>query len=381
VTTSTESEHTQPPESGVKARIEWLLMVSGLSAMIAVAAIAIAVVAFASPSPDEPASAQSAPVAHAVTNAPAKAPTVDEARGVEFERFQRVSPDLPEVPAGAVKEFTVDVRHHVVQVAPDLAPTEVWTYAVNGLDHRGTGASAPMVVNEGDDVKITFVNGSTKAMKVNMPHSVDYHSAEVDPSSYYVDVPARGRKTITFVAEHPGVFMYHCATQPILLHTGAGMMGMMIVKPKDLAPVDRELWITQQEFYLGKPGGLPDMDKLSAGTPDVLAFNGYAAQYKTHPILVERGERIRMYVLDAGPSRWSAFHVIGTVFDRTVVEGVVGEHAQTINLAPSQGGWVEFTLDQEGSYPFLTHSFADMTKGAIGVLRTKGAPEGSGHGH
>jgi nitrite reductase (NO-forming) len=340
VTTSTESEHTQPPESGVKARIEWLLMVSGLSAMIAVAAIAIAVVAFASPSPDEPASAQSAPVAHAVTNAPAKAPTVDEARGVEFERFQRVSPDLPEVPAGAVKEFTVDVRHHVVQVAPDLAPTEVWTYAVNGLDHRGTGASAPMVVNEGDDVKITFVNGSTKAMKVNMPHSVDYHSAEVDPSSYYVDVPARGRKT-----------------------------------------VDRELWITQQEFYLGKPGGLPDMDKLSAGTPDVLAFNGYAAQYKTHPILVERGERIRMYVLDAGPSRWSAFHVIGTVFDRTVVEGVVGEHAQTINLAPSQGGWVEFTLDQEGSYPFLTHSFADMTKGAIGVLRTKGAPEGSGHGH
>jgi uncharacterized cupredoxin-like copper-binding protein len=79
-------------------------------------------------------------------------------------------------------------------------------------------------------------------------------------------------------------------------------------------------------------------------------------------------------VLDAGPSRWSAFHVIGTVFDRTVVEGVVGHSSQTMSLAPSQGGWAEFTLDQEGNYPFLTHSFGDMVKGAAGVLHTTGAP-------
>jgi FtsP/CotA-like multicopper oxidase with cupredoxin domain len=26
-----------------------------------------------------------------------------------------------------------------------------------------------------------------------------------------------------FVARHPGVFMYHGATQPVLMHTGAGM--------------------------------------------------------------------------------------------------------------------------------------------------------------
>ena len=33
----------------------------------------------------------------------------------------------------------------------------------------------------------------------------------------------------------------------------------------------------------------------------------------------EKGERVRMYVLNAGPSIWSAFHVIGSVFDRTGV--------------------------------------------------------------
>ena len=57
-----------------------------------------------------------------------------------------------------------------------------------------------------------------------------------------------------------------------------------------------------------------------------------------------------------------------------MVEGVAGHDAQTVNLAPSQGGWVEFTLDQEGSYPFVTHAFGDMVKGAVGVLATENAP-------
>jgi nitrite reductase (NO-forming) len=79
-------------------------------------------------------------------------------------------------------------------------------------------------------------------------------------------------------------------------------------------------------------------------------------------------------VLNAGPSKWTAFHVIGSVFDRTDVEGVIGHDSQTISLAPSQGGYVELTLDQEGTYPFVDHSFGDMVKGAAGALQTADAP-------
>ncbi len=307
--------------------------------------------------------------------APAKAPTLADSKGVAFEPFERVDPTLPTVPAGAVKKFRVDVLQHVTQVHPDLAPTEAWTYAVNGTAYRGTAASPPIVVNEGDKVEITFVNGGSKEMAVNMPHSIDFHSAEVAPNKNYIDIGPGKELKIKFTADHPGVFMYHCATQPILLHTSAGMMGMMVVKPRDLAPVDRELWVTQEEYYLGKPGKPADMDKMAAGTADVVAFNGYANQYKAHPVTVRKGEKIRMYVLAAGPSKGSAFHVIGTVFDRTVVEGTVGHSSQTINLAPSQGGWVEFTLAEEGNYPFVTHAFGDMVKGAAGVLHTSGAPK------
>jgi nitrite reductase (NO-forming) len=365
-----------------RARREWLTI--GLALAVLVAFLAIALAVFLVADRDEPSPVRAAAVP---TAAPAKAPaaaavapTLADAKGVAFEKFAPVDATLPAIPPGAVKKFKVDVFEHVTQVSKDLAPTQIWSFAINGKLHRGTGVSGPMVVTEGDTVDFTLVNGSTKAMNVTMPHSMDFHSAEVNPGKRYADLAPGKSMHYRFVAQHPGVFMYHCATQPVLMHTGMGMVGMFVVKPKNLAPVDKELWITQQEYYLGQPGKGGDMAKMNAKKPDVIAFNGYANQYKDHPITVKKGERVRMYVLNAGPSIWSAFHVIGTVFDRTVIEGRPGADSQTMNLAPSQGGWAEFTLAEEGGYPFVTHAFADAGKGAIGVLQTAHAPKAAaGH--
>ena len=371
------------PAAKERARREWLMVGTGLTALLAVLALVVAAFALAGGS-DNGASTTAAPASSSMagTKMPASssssdtqaAPTLAQAKGIKFEKFNPVDPTLPAVPAGAVKRFTVGVDQHLVQVSPDLAPTEAWTYTVNGKLYKGTAASPPMVVDQGDHVSIKFVNGASKAMHVNMAHSIDLHSAEVAPSKYYVDVAPGKSETIDFVAKHPGVFMYHCATQPVLMHVGNGMAGMFVVKPRNLAPVDKELWITQGEYYLGKPGQPADMAKLNAEKPDVVAFNGYANQYKTDPITVRKGERIRLYVLNTGPSKWSAFHVIGTIFDKAVVENTTFHNSQTMNLAPSQGGWAEFTLDQEGNYPFVTHNFGDMVKGAAGMLHTTGAP-------
>lgn len=315
------------------------------------------------------------------TAAGAAATASSAAKDVAFEPFQRVDPTLPPVPPGPVKHFRVEVYQHVTKVSPDEPPTEVWSFGVNGTFYRGTGVSAPMVVNVGDKVKMTLVNGGSKAMGVTMPHSIDLHAAEVNPGKAYVDIAPGKTHSFTFVAEHPGVFMYHCATQPILLHTGAGMVGMFIVKPHNLPPSHHEFWLTQQEYYLGEPGGTADLSKIEAEQPDLIAFNGYANQYQEDPLVVDRGHRVRLWVLNAGPSRWTAFHVIGSIFDRTMVEGVEGHDAQTISLAPSQGGYVELTLDQEGTYPFVDHSFGDMVKGAAGALETADAPAMAGGSH
>jgi hypothetical protein len=64
-----------------------------------------------------------------------------------------------------------------------------------------------------------------------------------------------------------------------------------------------------------------------------------------------------------------------------------------MSLGPAEGGFVELTLDREGTFPFVTHAFGDMVRGAIGALKTSDAPvpsppgddppaaEGTGHGH
>lgn len=140
----------------------------------------------------------------------------------------------------------------------------MWSYAINGKANRGTGVSEPMVVNQGDHVKITLVNGSSDKMSVSMAHSIDLHSAEIDPGMAYTDIGSGQRKTIEFVAKHPGVFMYHCATSPVLLHTGAGMVGMMVVKPRNLAKVDRP---SRSSTSAPSPAGCPTSPRCRPSSP------------------------------------------------------------------------------------------------------------------
>lgn len=257
-----------------------------------------------------------------------------------------------------------DMTEKVVEIAPGKV-VKLWTY--------GGQVPGPVVrVRVGDTVKATITN------KTSTPHSIDFHAARIAPDKAFRDVAPGQSFTFSFTATSPGVFMYHCGTGPVVHHIANGMYGMIIVEPKEgLPPVDREVAFVQSDFYVSDTPAMPaDDTKLMSGIPDVVAFNGYAAQYKANPIIVKRGERIRAFVLAAGPNTWSAFHVVGTIFDRAWEDGnpaneTVGN--QTLNLAASQGSIAEFRLDQEGTYPFVTHDFTNATKGAVGLFKTKGA--------
>jgi hypothetical protein len=122
---------TAPPADGDAAR-QWLIVAIALVGLVALCATLLAAFAFAGAG----GGAKTTTVVHKATAtpaaAPAKAPTLADAKGVKFEKFAPVDPTLPAVPPGPVKKFTVDVFQHVTQVAPDLAPTEAWSYTVNG---------------------------------------------------------------------------------------------------------------------------------------------------------------------------------------------------------------------------------------------------------
>jgi len=297
-------------------------------------------------------------------------PNYHPARRGKVEVYKRPDPTLPAVPPGAVKTFRVDVDSRLTRVAPDGKSFDVWSFGVNGKFDSGTGGSPPMVVNQGDTVRVVFHNGFSHAMHVQLPHSLDFHAAVGDPTNDFPTINPGATHTITFKADHPGVFMYHCVSAPALLHVGAGMAGMFVVKPKNMPKVDKEISIVQQEFYAPDSGADPDYQKMLDNKPTTIAFNGYANQYADHPISVKKGDKVRIYFLNAGAQRWSAFHLVGGIFDKTYEEGVVGHDAQTVSFGPSQGGYMETTLSKEGSYVFVSHAFGDVGLGAAGVLRT-----------
>ena len=90
---------------------------------------------------------------------------------------------------------------------------------------------------------------------------------------------------------------------------------------------------------------------------------------------MKAGAPIRLYVLNAGPNRINSFHVVGAIFDRVIADGfgppLLG--LQTYNVPVGGGAIFELRLAEKGMYPFVTHAFADATKGAVGILQASPA--------
>lgn len=262
-----------------------------------------------------------------------------------------------------VHKIRLEMKHEPMTIAPEVRYA-AWTFG-------GTVPGPALHVRQGDTVDFSLVN------RANIPHSMDFHAAEIAPNKYYVNVMPGDSLHYRFIARVPGAFMYHCGTAPVAMHIANGMYGALIVDPATPRPKAKEFLLVQSEFYMGpKPAadgtrGL-DWEKLLSLAPDHIVFNGRANQYATHPIDVASRELLRFYLVNAGPNRISSFHVVGGIFERVFVDGssaspLIG--VQTVNVPVGGGAIFELRLREPGDYPFVTHAFADATKGAVGVLR------------
>jgi nitrite reductase (NO-forming) len=274
--------------------------------------------------------------------------------------FEARNPEAPATPNGTVHRITMHATETDLEIAPGVTQT-MWTFddQVPGPVLRG---------RVGDTFEITLVNDGT------LGHSIDFHASKVAWNVEMRTINPGEELVYKFVAQKAGVFMYHCGTPPVLHHLGNGMYGAIIIDPPDLAPVDHELVMIQSELYAAPTGEIADLNEMLAEQWDAVVFNGYANQYQHQPIRVEPNERVRVWVLDAGPSENSSFHVIGTIFDTVYKEGAYllqpsAGGSQALDLQPAQGGFVEFSFDVPGLYPFVTHKFATASKGAVGVFQ------------
>ncbi len=274
-------------------------------------------------------------------------------------------PNAPPLLPGTVHDVALPITEANITVAPGHV-VHAWTFG-------GTVPGPTIRVKVGDTVRVHLTNNAT------MPHSIDFHASQTAMDDQMVEIQPGATWTYTFKAEYAGVWMYHCGSPPALWHIANGMFGMVMVEPKaGLPKVDRELALVQSEWYLGANGQPADYTKAAAANPapDYVVFNGVANQYKDNPIAVKAGDRIRVFVLDAGPNEDSSFHVVGTIFDAVRKEGVAllagndgNWGSQAVDLAPAQAAIVEFTIPENGSYSFVTHAFNFVGLGAVGVLK------------
>lgn len=274
----------------------------------------------------------------------------------------------PQAP-GTVHRHTLRVSEITAQVGAGVTQKRM-TY--NG------GVPGPVLRGQvGDHFEITLVNDGT------MSHSIDFHAGVLAPDKPMRSISPGQSLQYNFTATRSGIWLYHCSTAPMSVHLAAGMHGAVIIDPPGLSQVDHEFVLIQSEIYLGPEGGATDEAKVAAKTPDLMAFNGMAFQYKYRPLQVRSGQRVRFWLMDAGPSLPCTFHVVGGQFDQVFYEGAwtlggpdqIGARwsggSQALNLGPCQGGFVEFVPPQAGHYTFVTHAFADMEKGAVGVLQVQ----------
>lgn len=274
----------------------------------------------------------------------------------------------PQAP-GTVHRHTLRVSEITAQVGAGVTQKRM-TY--NG------GVPGPVLRGQvGDHFEITLVNDGT------MSHSIDFHAGVLAPDKPMRSISPGQSLQYNFTATRSGIWLYHCSTAPMSVHLAAGMHGAVIIDPPGLSQVDHEFVLIQSEIYLGPEGGSTDEAKVAAKTPDLMAFNGMAFQYKYRPLQVTVGQRVRFWLMDAGPSLPCTFHVVGGQFDQVFYEGAwtlggpdqIGARwsggSQALNLGPCQGGFVEFVPPQAGHYTFVTHAFADMEKGAVGVLQVQ----------
>lgn len=308
---------------------------------------------------------------------PAQAADLNAAPG---EGFTTRSPELAPASNETVHRMTLDVQEVAREVAPGVTQ-DVWTY-------NGQYMGPTLRGKVGDTFEITLTNGGT------MGHSVDFHAGDISPDQAMRTIAPGESLVYRFTAHRSGIWLYHCSTMPVSSHVAAGMFGAVIIDPPNLPSVDREYLLVQSETYLAAPSpgqpGLPegvnavvDPEKIAAKQPSFTMFNGHATQYMHDPLTARPGERVRIWVLAAGPSEGLSFHVVGGQFDTVYTEGAYQLSpdgpgnpggtggAQALDLAPAQAGFVELHFREPGTYTFVNHSFAEAERGARGLIRVQ----------
>ena len=237
---------------------------------------------------------------------------------------------LPPVGPGTVHHYTIRLEDETLDIAPGVEYAG-WTF-------DGSAPGPVIHVRQGDMVDITLVNGGA------IPHSIDFHAALIAPNVPSRTIPTGGESCTSASAPRRRARSCTTAARRRCSRTSrtACTARSSSIPKGGLPPVAKsvrarlERVVPRTATARQAPATL-DFEKARQMQPDFVTFNGYAAQYKDHPLTANPGDTVRFYVVDAGPSLDTDFHVVGAILDRVYLDGTTTDvlHGVQTQLVPA----------------------------------------------
>jgi nitrite reductase (NO-forming) len=259
-------------------------------------------------------------------------------------------------------------------------------HTVLGWTYKGQVPGPLLRATEGDTIDFTLINDAANQKS----HSIDLHDARTDVLGPFAPIKPGEKKSFTFTVDNPGIYFYHCGADPMIQHIARGMIGAFIVDPKDASAMpkaDREYVLIEHQMF----DNPEDVKAMMANNWKKDAFNGVPFKYDpvhdtnaTQTLEAKPGERVRIYLVNAGPNEFSGFHPIAGIWDKVYPSGNPKNALtamQNYTVAPGDAAIFDIISPVEGANALVNHSMRAALSGAIAVLMfSKDADPEMGHG-
>jgi manganese oxidase len=248
-------------------------------------------------------------------------------------------PALPHSP-GRIREYTLTAIDKDVEIAPGVF-FPAWTY-------NGTVPGPIIRATEDDLLRVRFVNGGSH------PHTIHFHGIHPAVMDGVFEIVEPGDEiTYEFPARPAGMQLYHCHSTPLKKHIHKGLYGAFIIDAKALRPPARELVMVMNGYDTDGDGG-----------NNFYTVNGRSFYYARYPVMVTRGELVRIYLANLTEfDLINSFHLHGDFFRyQPTGTGDSWEYTDTVVQCQGQRGVLEIQFAHSGLFMFHSHQseFAEL---------------------
>ncbi len=257
---------------------------------------------------------------------------------------------LPLRRVGNVKVGHLVAEEFEHEFAPGLK-ARVWGY-------NGSTPGPTIEAVEGDRLRLYVSNRLPEATTVHwhgiiLPNGMDGVAGLNQPA-----IPPGKTFVYEFTLKQNGTFMYHPHFDE-MTQIALGMHGMFVVHPRQpKGPrVDRDFALMTHEWRIEPGAKRPDPNEMKDF--NVLTFNSKAFP-GTQPLLVGKGERVRIRLGNLSPMDHHPIHLHGLNFVMTATDGgdtpLSAQHPETTVLVPvGSTRTIEFVPTESGDWAMHCH--------------------------